>query len=188
MADGPQRNPLTDPGDFTVRYIPENVERFPGILDAVAGFDAGDRPAGRAATEFLRGIDVQAVEETATTLFFLDGALVGYFSLANGSAELKTRDRKRFALGRPTQPAALVTWLAKSAHHTFDGLELVKAAAYQALRGAEFSAVTLLALDPFDQATAEMWQDRHGFVASQTKLPRNEELRRLVLPLRTLVS
>jgi hypothetical protein len=178
----PARNPLVDPGDFTVGLTRANCDRFPGLAERIATFDAGDRPSARAAVDWLQMIDVDGPQESVTTLFFLDGALVGFFALANAQVELTSGRRKKLDLHRATQPAVLVTWIAKSSRHAFDGTELVKEATYQALKAAEYSAATLLALDPFDEATAEMWRRNYGFF--DTKLPRpGGDLKRLAIVL-----
>jgi hypothetical protein len=76
----------------------------------------------------------------------------------------------------------LLTWIAKSAVHPCDGLRMVRHAVRQARKAAEFSAATLLALDPFDEETADMWRREHGFIDG--KPPREGALPRLVIPLK----
>jgi hypothetical protein len=176
-------NPLTDAGDFFVTFNAANVERFPELTARVKGFDAGARPASVAATSWLNSIDVTQPQESVTTLYFRDGELVGFYALASGQAELRQKDRKRLGLGRPTQPAVLLTWIAKSAHHDCDGEKLLKDAVYRALKAAEYVAATVLALDPFDEGTAELWQRKYGFLKASPPRP-GVALPRLIVPLR----
>jgi hypothetical protein len=63
VTDAPALNSLTDPGGFVVRYVPENLERFPGLDEAVKAFRAGDRPAARAAEAWLKAIDDDRVAQ-----------------------------------------------------------------------------------------------------------------------------
>ena len=171
-----------DPGEFFVRYTAENIEHFPGLVDAVRSFDAGARPSAINATAYLRGVDATKPVESLTRLYFIDGQLVGFYAMSNGEAVLNSRRLKKLGLQRPTQPAVLLTWIAKSAHHRCDGQVMLEHATGQARLAAEFSAATLLALDPFDEDTAAMWRERHGFLEAAP--PREGRPKRLIIPLR----
>jgi hypothetical protein len=117
-------------------------------------------------------------------LCFTDGNLVGFYALASGQVELSQRQREKLAVGsRPTQPAVILTWIAKDARHQFDGIRLVKDAVYEALKASEHVAATCLALDPFDAATADFWRERYGFINSAGAGP-GRDLPRLVIALR----
>lgn len=181
---GAAPNPLIDPGEFFVRLTADNARRFPGLLAAVQGFDAGELDAGRAATEWLHNVDVAAIQESVVHLCFTDGDLVGFYALASGQVELSQRQRTKLAVGgRPTQPAVILTWIAKDARHEFDGIRLVDDAVYEALKASEHVAATVLALDPFDAATADLWRERYGFINSAGSGP-GRDLPRMVIPLR----
>jgi len=97
--------------------------------------------------------------------------------------------RERENLRRPTQPAVLLTWIAKSVHHDVDGRTLLDEVIGRARSSADVIAATVLALDPVDADTASMWKSRFGFRPSQTVLsgqhdiPEEERLRRLWYPL-----
>lgn len=179
-----QPNPLVGVGDFFVKLNAANARRFPGLQDAVKDFDAGELPAAQAAASWLKAIDVDGPQESVTTLHLLDGNLVGFYSLANGQAELQMKKRNELGLNRRTQPAVILTWIAKSARHDCDGTELVRDATYEALKVTEYSAATLLALDPFDEPTAAMWRRRYGFIDSAAPGP-GRDLPRLVNPAAT---
>lgn len=176
-------HPLHDAGKFSVRLNAANLERFEGLREAVAGFDAGDKPAAMAAVGWLQSIDVNAVQESVTHLCFVDGHLVGFYALASGQAVLTTKRRAEVGVRLRTQPAVILTWVAKSAQHQFDGSQLIEDAVFEALKAAEHVAATVLALDPFDAETAEMWRARYGFVDSAENGP-GRDLPRLVIPLR----
>jgi len=85
-----------------------------------------------------------------------------------------------------TQGAVLVTWIAKSVRHALDGGMLVTDAIGIALEIAEKASATVLALDPYDQPTSDMWKHRYAMRESRTELKARDgepTLRRLYLPL-----
>lgn len=63
-----------------------------------------------------------------------------------------------------------MTWMAKSAHHDLDGGVLVTDAIGIALEIAKKASATVLALDPYDQPTSEMWKSRYAMRESRTEL------------------
>ena len=76
--------------------------------------------------------------------------------------------------------------MAKSAHHDLDGGVLVTDAIGIALEIAEKASAAVLALDPYDQPTLEMWKSRYAMRESRTELMARDgepALRRLYLPL-----
>jgi hypothetical protein len=131
VTDASALNPLTHPGDFFVRYVPENLERFPGLDEAVKAFHAGERPAARAAEAWLKAIDLSRPPESATRLYFVDGLLRGFYSLANGQVTIASRRRERLGLARKVQPAVILTWIAKSGVHPCDGAAMVEDAVFR---------------------------------------------------------
>lgn len=167
-----------------VRWNATVAAKHPEFGEAIGRFDPGPRAAAQAAAEWLRndGLSGESVPYLAT----VDAELVGFYALTAGEVELASRDQKRVGVSRPTQGAYLVTQLAKSAHHDFDGGLLVQDAIGTALEMAERASATVLALDPFDEATSAMWRSRFKMRPSRTRYrgANGEELRRLFLPLR----
>lgn len=157
----------------------------PEFEAAIAAFDAGPLPAGQEAATWLQehGLD----GESQTYLAIVDDELVGFYALTAGAVEISGNARKKLGVIHPTQGAILITWLAKSFRHDFDGALLLKDAIGIAQEIAEKVAATVIALDPFDLETAEMWRRRFGMRNSLTKLRTPEgdpELKRMFLPLR----
>ena len=75
--------------------------------------------------------------------------------------------------------------MAKAAHHDLNGGVPVTDAIGIALEIAEKASATVLALDPDDQPTSEMWKSRYAMLESRTALMARDgepALRRLYLP------
>ncbi|HWT95838.1 MAG TPA: hypothetical protein VN238_22750 [Solirubrobacteraceae bacterium] len=147
----------------------EVADALPALHTTVAAFDPGPRDAGHASARWLRDHALDAPPTSATRLLVRDGVLLGFYALANGQAELSSSHQKRLGSRRPTQPAVVLTQIARHADAPpGTGRDLVNAALSTARRVTEYSAATVLALDPYDEATAEMWRARYGFRTSRT--------------------
>lgn len=167
--------------------LPPPGEEVPDALNsAMESFDAGDRPAARAAASWLRDHAVSAHETSRTRLLVADGGVMGFYALASSQVALRQRDRRRLALDKAVVqvPAALVTWIAKDRRSAVEGKTLLLHAAATARRAAELQATSVLAVDPFDEDTDEMWRNSFGFRPSSEP----GTLKRLWLPLRAAVD
>jgi hypothetical protein len=160
--------------------LPSRNEELPSELQlALDDFDAGDRAAARAAGTWLRTQAVAAHQTSRTRLLVAGGRLASFYSLASAQVELSQRDRRRVDFVPVRVPAALITWIAKDRRAAVDGKLLLLHAAATARRAAELQATSVLVVDPFDEETAAMWQERYGFRASaEARKPK-----RLWLPL-----
>lgn len=168
-----------------VQWNEEACMRYPHIEVAIAAFDPGNRQAAREAAVWLRehGLDGESVAYLA----MVDDELVGFYALTTGEVELAGSARKKLGLIRPTQGAVLVTWIAKSARHELDGAILMYDAIGIAQEIAQRASATVIALDPFDEGTANMWRKKYKMRNSRTRLPAREgepALKRMFLPLR----
>jgi hypothetical protein len=139
----------------------------------------------QAAAEWLRdhGLD----GESQPYLAMVQQELVGFYAITAGEVELASGPRKQLGLIRPTQGALIITWIAKSARHLLDGSILVNDAIGIAQEISASVAATVLALDPFDEATGEVWRKRFGMRNSRTRAPARDgepALKRMFLPLR----
>ena len=172
-------------GENWVRWNPAAAERHPQLVDAIEQFDPGPRPAAQASAEWLREHGLTG--ESVPYLLVEDGELLGFYAVTAGEVQLNSRHRERLGLGHPTQGAVLVTQMAKSARHDVDGGRLLRDAIGVAAELAEQIGATVLAVDPFDHETADMWQRRFRLRPSQTVVPGHDDpqdgLRRLYLPL-----
>jgi len=172
-------------GENWVRWNPAAAERHPELVEAIERFDPGSRPAAQASADWLREHGLAG--ESVPNLLVEDADLLGFYALTAGEVELNSRHRERLGLGHPTQGAVLVTQMAKSARHEVDGGRLLRDAIGIAGELAERIGASVLAVDPFDQETAELWQQRFKLRPSRTVVPGHEDpqdgLRRLYLPL-----
>lgn len=158
--------------------------QYAWLDDAIADFDPGTRPAARVAARWLR--DHSLAGESQAYLAVVDRSIVGFYALTVGQVVLSSGHRRRLGYTHSTQGAVLITWLAKSARHQLDGGVLLADAIGIAIEVAHKASATVLALDPFDRETSEMWQRRYAMRASRTELRMPEgapPLRRLYLPL-----
>jgi hypothetical protein len=171
-----------------VRWNEKAAEAYPELGTVIARFDPGPRHAARAAAEWLReaGLDGESIAYLA--LLRDPWELVGFYALTVGEVELTGAHRKRLGLVHPIQGAVLVTQLARSARHRRAGHLLVEDAIGVASELASQAGTAVLALDPFDAATDEIWRERFGFRRSRTSLrvagDDGRPLKRLYLPLR----
>jgi hypothetical protein len=113
-----------------------------------------------------------------------NGRLLGFYALASGSAELTVSQRRELGgSDRRTQPATLLSQIARDIRAPAGtGGQLLQHAWAVARRGAGEIAATMLALDPYDSDTAEMWKNRYGYGESAGPGPGADE-RRLWIPL-----
>lgn len=162
----------------------EVAEARADIEAAVARFQARpDLEAGRAATEWLRDRAADAHRGCVTRLMVADGAVQGFYSLSMSEVKLSTGDQRMLDEHHPRQGAVLITWLARADDAVVDRVadQLLLHAVGVAREHASAVGATVLALDPYDEATAEMWRDRYGFRSSQTE--RGAKPRRMWKPL-----
>jgi hypothetical protein len=142
-------------------YPIEISATFEGALRA---FDAGERPAARDATHWLQHCALVQYLTSRTRLYLGQGRIAGYYSLASAHVVLSPDNRE--VLGLPDRryvPATLMTWIAKDPRAGISGQALLDDAYTRAVAAAELQASTVLALDAYDDDTAAMWIERHGF-------------------------
>ncbi len=167
-----------------VRWTPAAAGEYPELVREVEQFDAGQRDAAQQAVSWLRDRSLLVPAESVARLLLDNGHLLGFYALASGATEL-TRSQRR-ALGgsdRRTQPATLLTQIARDTRApSGTGGQLLLHAVAVTRRGARQIAATMLALDPHDSETAQMWKDRFGFRDSAGPGPGGHE-RRLWMPL-----
>jgi hypothetical protein len=180
-----ESQPLGGPSTPAIEWILWNRDLArvrPEVATAVKDFDAGARPAAQAATEWLR--DRSLSGESAAHLYLENGRVRGFYALAAGQVALETTDRRRLGLHYVTQPAFVVTWLAKAEGRFggMDGERLLLHALGSARRALAYVGATVLALDPFDEETDGFWRNEYGFQPS-ARAPGGRILKRLWMPL-----
>lgn len=157
------------------------------LIEACDRLDAGGSPAGKAANDWVRSALREPPTSARIHLHVGDGSVRGYYALASAEVELTRRDRASVAATVRRAPASLVAWIARDINSTTTGRELLLHAAANARRVAKLQGTSVLALDPFDEETANLWITRYGFRECAPPLtgPPPRPLSRLWLPLRT---
>lgn len=180
-----ERKPVEEELVLWVRWSPAAQAAYGWVEQAIAGFDPGPLAAAQAAARWLREDGLGG--ESQPYLALVDEDLVGFYALTVGQVVLSGGHRKKLGVTYSTQGAVLLTWIAKSSRHEFDGRLLIADAIGIALEVAAKASATVLALDPYDEATSDMWKTRCAMRESRTELrtrPGEPALRRLYLPLR----
>jgi hypothetical protein len=99
--------------------------------------------------------------------------VLGFYALASAQVRLSGDDREHsFGDIDHSIPAALIAWIAKAQDAGIDGRELLLHAAATARRAAALQATAVLVVDPYDDKTSEMWQQRFGFCPSSGRRSR----------------
>ena len=179
-----EHKPVEDESILWVRWNLAAQANYGWLGQAIADFDPGPLAAAQAAAKGLREDGLGG--ESQPYLAVVDQAIIGFYALTAGEVVLSGNHRKKLDLTFSTQGAVLLTWIAKSAQHEFDGEVLLTDAIGVALEIAEKASATVLALDPYDRSTADMWKARYAMRESRTELRARDgepALRRLYLPL-----
>lgn len=178
---------LGDCGGDWVLWTPELASSEPEIFQAIDQFESRDCDAGKAATSWLKESALDNHPSTVTQLLVLDGRIEAFFALCSGQVRLSQRQRKRLLRrgtglypGKrlhellPTQPVALIAWLAKHKESDIPGEEILLQASAAALEVIEVigQGQIAIALDPFDRETSDFWKREFDFKSSQ--LPKKE--------------
>lgn len=156
---------LADPAPCWLTLPSSGSEIHEHLRQLLGAFDAGNRPAGAAATRWLRDRALIEHQTSRTRVLIAEQRVAGYYSLASAHVRLTQRHRRRLILHTPGAdvPAALVTWIAKDHRTGVDGRLLLMHATATARQVSTMQAAAVLVLDPFDEPTGEMWEQRYGF-------------------------
>lgn len=156
------------PGPVFVHWTAARATEYPELAAQVADFDAGDRDAALHAASWLRDRSLVQPSESVARLLLDEGRLLGFYALASGSAELTVSQRRKLeGSSRRTQPATILTQIARERRSPpGTGAQMVQHAIAVARRAASEIAATVLAVDPHDADTMDMWMRRYGFEES----------------------
>jgi hypothetical protein len=162
------RTVIFGPGPVFLRWTPARAAEYPELVAAVANFDAGDRQAAQQAASWLRERSLLEPAESVARLLLDNGHIAGFYALASGSAELTVSQRRELGgSDRRTQPATILTQIARDRRSpSGTGGQLLEHAFAVARRGAVEIAATVLALDPHDADTMDMWVTHYDFQQS----------------------
>jgi hypothetical protein len=132
------------------------------LMSAIERFDAGATTAADAAGEWTRTVALDASSARTWVLVASDSVLA-FCALASSSVRLTRRQRAEVGSVYRETPATLVAWAAKAADADVEGAVLLRHADAIAQTVTRLQATCVLALDPFDEDTAELWKVRYGF-------------------------
>jgi hypothetical protein len=147
-----------------IEWTEEVAERRPDIRRAVETFQPVPIEAGQAAARWLKEHSLHPGSKTY--MVFVDGRLQGFYAVTMGEALLRSSHQKDLGVEHPRQGAVIITWLAKANDAVITGEELLLHAVGTARQAAHYVDAQVLALDPFDEATAEVWRKKYGFRTS----------------------
>jgi hypothetical protein len=112
------------------------------------------------------------------------GKVTGVYALCAAQVALSREERAQLGgVHYRTQPAILLAQFARATDTPGIGDEMLRHADTSARRALRYVGATVLVVDPFDQETAEMWQQRFGFQDSEQPVPGNPRLHRQWLSL-----
>ena len=165
-----------------IRLQPE-YQAISELVEAIEGFDAGDLPGAMDRVEWLREYAFRFPEESATRLYMQAGRLLGFYALANGQVELMPRQVDDAGGLSKTQPAVLLTQIARAYEAEGAGTPMFLHALGVARRATYYSAATVIGLDPDSEEVAErVWREKYGFRDSKQPGP-GRDLPRMWRPL-----
>lgn len=147
------------------------------LLDAVAAFNAGERPAAVATTRWLGECALDEHGSARTYLWVADGRVHGFFAVSVGLGRIEREALATLEAGPRPLPAVLLAQAARSSDtkRLAPGAILTSALGI-AERISQYTGVGALMLDPFDQPTSDMWR-RRGFQPVLDSPPRGRERR-----------
>lgn len=132
------------------------------LADAIAAFDAGERPAANASARWLRESALDQHGSARTYLWVAAGQVHGFFAISVGTAKLQSEQLTELDAGPWPLPAILLAQAARSPGGSLPAGAILTSALGVAERIAQYAGVAALILDPFDAPTSAMWQ-RRGF-------------------------
>lgn len=162
-----------DPSPIGRWVVFDNATATPAIAKAIDEFQPLDNPGGRAAYRWLK--DEALPQDGATRTHLLldedDGRLLGYFACCADRISLTRKSILTLGLrtSRTTMPAFLLCWIARDRGEDV-ALHLMATAFGLAQEAAKSIGIVAFALDPKDDAVAEVWmQEPYYFQESSTR-------------------
>lgn len=162
-----------DPGGDWIIWTPERARIERDLHAMVQSFEPIPNAAGVACADWLKRQSLGNDNSTKTWLHVLDGRVDGFFACCGGNVQLADEAINELGvLHRPTVPAFVVAWIAKSALSAVPGIYLMNMAYAIAREAAAKMGLTVLALDARDAATADRVWLREPYAFRQAKSPR----------------
>jgi hypothetical protein len=152
---------------------------LPELGEAIRSFEPVPGPAGESVAEWLAERALNEPQEATVRVRLSHGKVTGVYALCAAQIALSREERAQLGgVHYRTQPAILLAQFARAADTPGIGDEMLRHADTSARRALLYVGATVLVVDPFEQDTAVMWQQRFGFQDSEQPVPGNLRLRR----------
>ena len=160
---------FTDTGQAWVPWDIARAFEDDRLARAVSEFEPVPNPAGWAAAQWLREDSLAYHGFAVTYLALVNLNVKGFYAMCAGEIEVREKERRELALPTNRLPVAQLVWLARSADGELSGLELLAHAQKRAELVAQVQGLAGLAVDPFDEVTADIWQSPpYDFMPTET--------------------
>src|ERR1043165_5538122 len=153
-----QRIRFSDRGKAGVPWDLDRAFEDDRLARAVSEFEPVPNPAGWAAARGLREEALAYHGVAVTYLALVNLKVHGFYAMCASEVEVPEDQRQELGLPSRRLPVALLVWLARSADGEVSGRELLAHAKMRAELVARVQGLAGLAVDPFDEATAALWQ------------------------------
>lgn len=169
-----------------VRVDERVVAALPELREAIRSFQPVPGPAGESVAEWLVERALDMPQEATVRVRLSHGRVAGVYALCAAQVALSREERAQLGgVHYRTQPAILLAQFARAGGSPGIGDELLSHAVDTAHLALAYIGATVLVVDPFDEQTADMWQERFGFQDSEQPVPGNPRLRRQWLSLQS---
>jgi hypothetical protein len=184
VPDPPLSHEVLERARAYVRVDQQAVAALPELGEAIRSFQPVPGPAGESVSEWLAERALREPQEATVRVRLSYGKVTGVYALCAAQVALSREERAQLGgVHYRTQPAILLAQFARAADSPGIGAEMLRHADTSARRALRYVGATVLVVDPFDQGTAEMWQQRFGFQDSEQPVPGERRLRRQWLSL-----
>jgi hypothetical protein len=150
-----------------VRWRPEIAEStvWEDLAEAIADFEPPCNEAGEECAGWLKEQSLLDYPFTATWVLFHASRVHGFFAISSNILSIDyTNSPRESGVAKENWPCSQIKWLCKREGGKFRGATIFKQAAYTAKRVAMFQGNVALVIEPFDDPTAALLQERHEFL------------------------
>jgi hypothetical protein len=142
-------------------------------------------PAHASAATLTKWLREHALDDRthAVHLLLRDGEVAAYCALSSSAVLIPAPQMSSMKLNERA-PACHIAYVARDRRHPGAGQEALKHAARVARDVGQIQGTHVLVLDPYDAATATMWQRRYGFRESEELTPWDQPRLWLAVPAR----
>jgi hypothetical protein len=152
-----------------VRVDQRVVAALPELGEAIRSFQPVPGP-GESVAEWLAERALSRPQEATVRVRLSHGRVAGVYALCAAQVALSCEERAQLGgVHYRTQPAILLAQFARAAGSPGVGDELLSHAVDTTSLALAYIGATVLVVDPFDERTADIWQERFGFQDSEQR-------------------